>query len=87
VPVLVMHGDDDQIVPMPTRHRLSAKLLKNGTLKPIRAFPHGIRPPRPIPSMRPCWLSLQASVPFPTFVSSRSMHFYERRKQRTLASL
>ncbi len=33
VPVLVMHGDDDQIVPYADPGPLSAKLLKNGTLK------------------------------------------------------
>ena len=39
VPVLVMHGDDDQIVPYADSGPLSAKLLKNGTLK---GFPHGM---------------------------------------------
>jgi pimeloyl-ACP methyl ester carboxylesterase len=38
VPVLVMHGDDDQIVPYADSAPLSAKLLKNSTLKPTRAF-------------------------------------------------
>src|SRR3989454_8941525 len=38
VPVLVMHGDDDQIVPYTDSAPLSAKLLKNSTLKLIRAF-------------------------------------------------
>jgi non-heme chloroperoxidase len=33
VPVLVMHGDDDQIVPYADAGPLSANLLKNGTLK------------------------------------------------------
>ncbi|MEI9981906.1 MAG: alpha/beta hydrolase [Aliidongia sp.] len=33
VPVLVMHGDDDQIVPYADAGPLSAKLVKNGTLK------------------------------------------------------
>src|SRR4029453_3569588 len=32
-PTLVMHGDDDQIVPIADSAPLSAKLLKNGTLK------------------------------------------------------
>ena len=35
VPVLVMHGDDDQIVPYADSAPLSAKLLKNGTDSPI----------------------------------------------------
>ena len=42
VPVLVMHGDDDQIVPHADSAPLSAKLLKNGTLKTYGGFPHGM---------------------------------------------
>ena len=42
VPVLVMHGDDDQIVPYADSAPLSAKLLKNGMLKTYRGFPHGM---------------------------------------------
>ena len=42
VPVLVMHGDDDQIVPYADAGALSAKLLKNGMLKTYEGFPHGM---------------------------------------------
>ncbi|HET6144810.1 MAG TPA: alpha/beta hydrolase [Candidatus Acidoferrales bacterium] len=42
VPVLVMHGDDDQIVPYADAAPLSAKLLKNSTLKIYKGFPHGM---------------------------------------------
>jgi non-heme chloroperoxidase len=42
VPVLVMHGDDDQIVPYADSGPLSAKLPKNGTLKTYKGFPHGM---------------------------------------------
>ncbi|MBE1528719.1 non-heme chloroperoxidase [Sphingopyxis sp. OAS728] len=42
VPVLVMHGTDDQIVPYADSAPLSAKLLKNGTLKSYEGFPHGM---------------------------------------------
>ena len=42
VPVLVMHGDDDQIVPYAISAPLSAKLLKNGRLKTYKGFPHGM---------------------------------------------
>lgn len=42
VPVLVMHGEDDQIVPYSDSGPLSAKLLKNGTLKSYKGFPHGM---------------------------------------------
>jgi non-heme chloroperoxidase len=41
-PVLVMHGDDDQIVPYENSGPLSAKLLPNGTLKSYKGFPHGM---------------------------------------------
>jgi non-heme chloroperoxidase len=42
VPVLVMHGDDDQIVPYADSGPLSAQLLQNGTLKTYHGFPHGM---------------------------------------------
>jgi non-heme chloroperoxidase len=37
-----MHSEDDQIVPYVAAGPLSAKLLKNGTLKTYRSFPHGM---------------------------------------------
>ncbi len=42
VPVLVMHGDDDQIVPYADSAPLSAALLKDGTLKTYKGYPHGM---------------------------------------------
>jgi non-heme chloroperoxidase len=42
VPVLVMHSEDDQIVPYADAGPLSAKLLKNGTLKTYKGLPHGM---------------------------------------------
>jgi non-heme chloroperoxidase len=42
VPVLVMHSEDDQIVPYVAAGPLSAKLLKNGTLKTYKDLPHGM---------------------------------------------
>ena len=42
VPVLVMHSEDDQIVPYQAAGPLSAKLLKNGTLKTYKDLPHGM---------------------------------------------
>jgi non-heme chloroperoxidase len=42
VPVLVMHGDDDQIVPYADSGPLSAKLVQNGQLKTYHGFPHGM---------------------------------------------
>lgn len=41
-PVLVMHGDDDQIVPYHDAALLSIKLLRNGTLKIYPGYPHGM---------------------------------------------
>ena len=49
VPVLVMHGDDDQIVPYADSAPLSAKLLKNSTLKTYKGFPHGMPTTQPEP--------------------------------------
>ena len=42
VPTLVMHGDDDQIVPIVAAAELSIKLLKRGTLKVYKGYPHGM---------------------------------------------
>ena len=42
VPVLVMHGDDDQIVPFADSAPLTVKLLKHGTLKVYPGYPHGM---------------------------------------------
>jgi non-heme chloroperoxidase len=42
VPTLVLHGDDDQVVPIDDAGRLSVKLLKNGTLKVYPGYPHGM---------------------------------------------
>ena len=42
VPTLVLHGDDDQIVPIADAALLSVKLLKNGTLKVYKGYPHGM---------------------------------------------
>lgn len=42
LPVLVLHGDDDQIVPIDNSGRLSVDLVQNGTLKVYPGFPHGM---------------------------------------------
>ena len=42
VPTLVMHGDDDQIVPYADAGVLTAKIVKNATLKIYKGFPHGM---------------------------------------------
>ena len=42
VPTLILHGDDDQIVPIGASAMLSAQLIKNATLKVYRGAPHGM---------------------------------------------
>jgi non-heme chloroperoxidase len=42
VPTLILHGDDDQIVPIADSALLSAKLVKGATLKVYRGGSHGI---------------------------------------------
>ena len=42
VPTLILHGDDDQIVPMAAAGPMSAKLVKNATLKVYPGYPHGM---------------------------------------------
>lgn len=42
VPTLILHGDDDQIVPIGAAGLMSAKLVKNATLKVYPGFPHGM---------------------------------------------
>lgn len=47
VPVLILHGDDDQIVPFANSAPLSAKLVKNSTFKVYAGEPHGICQTKP----------------------------------------
>ena len=42
VPTLILHGDDDQIVPIAAAAPLSAKLVKGAELKIYPGFPHGM---------------------------------------------
>ncbi|HBQ2133001.1 TPA: alpha/beta hydrolase, partial [Klebsiella variicola] len=42
IPVLVIHGDDDQVVPYNDSGKLSAGLVKNGKLNTYKGAPHGI---------------------------------------------
>ena len=42
VPTLILHGDDDQIVPIANSAMLSAKLIKNATLKVYKGGSHGM---------------------------------------------
>ena len=42
VPTLILHGDDDQIVPIADSAMLSSKLIKGSTLKVVKGAPHGM---------------------------------------------
>jgi non-heme chloroperoxidase len=42
VPTLVLHGEDDQVVPIDDAGRLSVKLVQNGKLKTYPGYPHGM---------------------------------------------
>lgn len=42
VPTLVLHGDDDQIVPIANSALLSSKLIRNASLKILQGAPHGM---------------------------------------------
>jgi non-heme chloroperoxidase len=42
VPTLIIHGDDDQIVPYAAAAPIQAKLIKNATLKTYKGAPHGL---------------------------------------------
>jgi len=42
VPTLILHGDDDQIVPIADSAMLAVKLVKNWTLKVYKGAPHGM---------------------------------------------
>jgi non-heme chloroperoxidase len=42
IPVLILHGEDDQIVPIDVAARASAKILKNAKLKTYPGYPHGM---------------------------------------------
>ena len=47
VPVLIMHGEDDQIVPIGDSAQLAIKLVKRGTLKTYLGLPHGMASTHP----------------------------------------
>ena len=42
LPTLVMHGEDDQVVPFPTTGKMSASIVKGATLKSYPGYPHGM---------------------------------------------
>ncbi|CCV08820.1 hypothetical protein MESS2_790112 [Mesorhizobium metallidurans STM 2683] len=64
VPVLVMHGDDDQIVPMADSALLAIKLLKKGELKVYKASRMAWPRPMPMSSTPTCWPSSRPRIFF-----------------------
>ena len=62
VPVLFLHGDDDQIVPIADASELAVKLVKNGTLKVYPGAPHGM----------PTTLKDQVNADLLSFIGSES---------------
>ena len=73
VPVLVMHGDDDQIVPYADSAPLSAKLLRNGTLRTYKGFPHGM----PTTEAKTINADLLAFIKQPAASRSESRRWYD----------
>ena len=59
VPVLVMHGDDDQIVPYADSGPIVGQAVKNGTLKTYSGFPHGMPTTKRRRSTPTCWRSFR----------------------------
>jgi pimeloyl-ACP methyl ester carboxylesterase len=63
VPTLVMHGDDDQIVPYADSAPLSAKLVKGAVLKTYNGFPHGMPTTNAAETMPTCSRSSRVRWP------------------------
>ena len=57
VPTLILHGDDDQIVPIGNSALLSAKPVKNATLKVYKGAPHGVCTTHKPKLTKTCWSS------------------------------
>ena len=57
VPVLVMNGEADQIVPYATSGPSAVELVQRGALKAYPGFPHGMPTTTQTSSMRTCWHS------------------------------
>jgi non-heme chloroperoxidase len=59
VPTLIIHGDDDQIVPIGASALMSSQIIKDATLMVYPGAPHGLAraPPSRTPSTPTCWPS------------------------------
>ena len=64
VPALVVHGDDDQIVPFDASAKLSSQIIRDAELKVYAGAPHGLTiTPTPSSSTLTCWRSHASDVP------------------------
>ena len=65
VPTLIIHGDDDQIVPIGAAALRSSKLVRNATLKIYAGAPHGLASRTKTNSTPTCWHLLKPEVTLP----------------------
>ena len=65
MPTLILHGDDDQIVPIGAAALGSSKLVRNATLKIYAAHPTAWRTRTKTSSMPTCWHSLRPNFASP----------------------
>ena len=77
VPVLVIHSEDDQIVPYADSGPLSAKLLRNGTLKTYKDLPHGCAQTNPDPSRHRRDDPFTTTIDWPNFHSGANGDFQQ----------
>ena len=71
VPVLILHGEDDQIVPVANSALLTAELVKHGTLKVYPGLPHGMCDDARRPHQRRPARLHQSLIPFNQRISRR----------------
>ena len=65
LPTLILHGDDDQIVPIGAAALLSSKIVKGATLRVYPGLPHGMCSTIKIRSTRTCWRSSGGAIKWP----------------------
>lgn len=83
VPVLIMHGDDDQIVPIADSAHLAIKLVKNGTLKVYPGLPHGMCSRRASPGCSRSATSAPARPSASRRRSARAPQWWRRSTRRS----
>ncbi|MDO8948101.1 MAG: alpha/beta hydrolase [Desulfocapsaceae bacterium] len=73
VPTLIIHGDDDQIVPIGAAGICPAKLVKGATLKIYAGAPHGLHTRTKTSSTPTCWHSLKPEIALPAPLHSQPL--------------